>query len=101
LVKSGATEKTLSTGDPVATTHNTFEYISYSKGKVCFYLWQKTYVSVEDKYCNISSCGVQAEDGFTTTVALYVSNFGFLTSLAICVLDAETCSDRGATVFCW
>ena len=32
------------------------------------------------------SGGVKAEDGFTTTVALYVSNFGFLTSLAICVL---------------
>ena len=50
---------------------------------------------MEDKYCKISSCGVKAEDGFTTTVALYVSNFGF------CVLDAETCSDGGAAVFSW
>ena len=56
---------------------------------------------VEDKYCKISSHCVKTEDGFTTTVALYSSNFGFLTSLAICVLGAETFSDGGAAVFCW
>ena len=56
---------------------------------------------MEDKYCNFFCRGVKTEGGFTTTVALYVSNFGFFTSLAICVLDPETCSDGGAAVFCW
>jgi hypothetical protein len=52
LKRFPATEKTLSTGEPEATTHKTFKYSSNSKGYVRLYLYQNasgSRISVQDK----------------------------------------------------